>query len=153
MATDRAILLVEDNEDDVFLMKRALKEAAVTNPLHIVEDGQEAVDFLSGIGSYSDRARYPLPAVVFLDLKLPLKSGHDVLAWIRGQKELASLIVVVLTSSEEPGDVNKSYLLGANSYLVKPPTAEQLLNMAKAFKWYWLQCNKFDKPAPVVVSP
>jgi CheY-like chemotaxis protein len=149
MATDRAILLVEDNEDDVFLMKRALKEAGVTNPLQIVEDGQEAVDYLNGSGQFSDRARYPLPAVVFLDLKLPLRSGHDVLAWVRSQKEFASLVVVVLTSSEEASDVNKSYKLGANSYLVKPPTAEQLLSMAKAFKWYWLQCNKFGNADPV----
>jgi CheY-like chemotaxis protein len=149
MDTDRAILLVEDNEDDVFLMKRALKDAGVRNPLYIAEDGQEAIDYLNGAAQFSDRASYPLPAIVFLDLKLPLKSGHDVLAWIRRQKSFESLVVVVLTSSDEPTDVNKSYRLGANSYLVKPPTAEQLLEMAKAFKWYWLQYNKFDNANPV----
>ncbi len=143
MTTHRAILLVEDNEDDVFLMKRALKAARVTNPLYVVEDGQEAVDYLGGAGKFADRESYPLPAVVFLDLKLPLISGHDVLAWIRRQYALESVVVIVLTSSNEASDLSRSYALGANSYLVKPPTPEQLEELAKAFKWYWLEYNQF----------
>jgi CheY-like chemotaxis protein len=144
MTTNRALLLVEDNEDDVFLMKRALNGAHVVNPLMVAEDGQEAVDYLSGAGKFADRDQYPLPAVVFLDLKLPFISGHDVLAWIRGQKEFESLVVIVLTSSNEASDLSKSYSLGANSYLVKPPTPEQLEDLAKAFKWYWLEYNRFE---------
>ncbi|MDB6125199.1 MAG: putative response regulator, CheY [Pedosphaera sp.] len=144
MTTNGSILLVEDNEDDVFLMKRALKDAAIKNPLHIAEDGQEAVDYLSGAHRFSDRTQHPLPAVVFLDLKLPMKSGHEVLAWIRSQPHFESLVVVVLTSSDEPTDISKSYKLGANSYLVKPPTTEQLVDLAKAFKWYWLEYNRFE---------
>lgn len=143
MPTNRAILLVEDSEDDIFLMKRALDEAGVKNPVLIVEDGQEAVEYLEGAGKFEDRTSYPLPAVIFLDLKLPLKSGHDVLAWIRRQERFDTTVVVVLTSSEETSDVNKAYRLGANSYLVKPPTAQDLVDMAKAFKWYWLECNQF----------
>ena len=142
--TNRAILLVEDNEDDVFLMRRALKGAHVVNPLHVVEDGQEAVNYLAGTGKYADRESYPLPAVVFLDLKLPYISGHDVLAWIRRQKELESLVVIVLTSSNESSDLSRCYALGANSYLVKPPTPDQLEDLAKAFKWYWLEYNQFS---------
>jgi len=145
MTTNGALLLVEDNEDDVFLMKRALKGARVVNPLFVVEDGQEAVDYLGGAGKFADRANYPLPAVVFLDLKLPFRSGHDVLAWIRQQKELDSLVVIVLTSSNEATDLSKCYSLGANSYLVKPPTPEQLEDLARAFKWYWLEYNRFDE--------
>jgi CheY-like chemotaxis protein len=128
----------------VFLMKRALKGARVVNPLFVAEDGQEAVDYLGGAGKLADRDQYPLPAVVFLDLKLPFISGHDVLAWIRRQRELESLVVIVLTSSNEPSDLNRCYALGANSYVVKPPTPEQLEEMAKAFKWYWLEYNQFD---------
>jgi len=143
--TNRALLLVEDNEDDVFLMKRALKGARVANPLFVVEDGQQALDYLGGAGKFADREQYPLPAVVFLDLKLPLLSGHDVLAWIRRQRELESLVVIVLTSSNEPSDLNRCYALGANSYVVKPPTPEQLEELAKAFKWYWLEYNRFDE--------
>jgi len=110
----------------------------------VVEDGQQAVDYLGGAGKFADREQYPLPAVVFLDLKLPLLSGHDVLAWIRRQRELESLVVIVLTSSNEPSDLNRCYALGANSYVVKPPTPEQLEELAKAFKWYWLEYNRFD---------
>ncbi len=144
MTTERAILLVEDDEDAVFLMKRALKDANISNPLHLVEDGQQAVEYLMGDGKFSDRAQYPVPAVIFLDLKLPLKSGHDVLAWLRGQERFDQVVVVVLTASEEPSDIQKSYHLGANSYLIKPPTAEELLDLAKAFKWYWLEYNEFE---------
>lgn len=133
-----AILLVEDNEDDVFLMKRALHAAGVANPVHVVETGQQAIDYLSGTPPYQDRSSHPMPAIVFLDLKLPLLSGHEVLAWIRAQRQLEGLTVVVLTSSNEPSDVRRSYSLGANSYLVKPLTAQQLTDLAKAFQWKWL---------------
>jgi len=146
---NQAILLVEDNEDDVFLMQRALQSAGIINPFLLVEDGQQAVDYLSGAGPYSDRASYPLPSVVFLDLKLPYKSGHEVLQWIRGNKTLDGLIVVVLTSSNEPHDIKQCYSLGANSYVVKPPTPEQLDDLAKAFKGYWLKFNAFENPAEV----
>jgi len=140
---NQALLLVEDNEDDVFLMRRALKQAEIQNPLYVVPDGEQAVDYLAGNGEFNDRERYPLPALVFLDLKLPFQSGHDVLAWIRNEAELVELVVVVLTSSDEPSDIDRAYKLGANSYLVKPPTLVQLRDLAKSFKWYWLQYNQF----------
>jgi CheY-like chemotaxis protein len=125
-------------------MKRALKSARIVNPLLVVEDGQEALDYLGGAGKFADRDQYPLPAVVFLDLKLPFISGHEVLAWIRRQKQLESTVVIVLTSSNEASDLSRCYALGANSYLVKPPTPEQLDDLAKAFKWYWLEYNQFE---------
>ena len=142
--TDQAILLVEDSEDDVFLMRRALKGAKIKNPLVVVEDGQQAVDYLGGGGKFADREKFPLPAVVFLDLKLPMKSGLEVLEWIRKQPGLENLVVLVLTSSSEPSDLKRAYALGANSYLVKPPTADQLLDLANAFKWYWLEFNRYE---------
>lgn len=146
MASTGTILLVEDNEDDVVLMRRALKEARITNPLMVLDNGEKAVNYLEGLGAFSDRKQYPLPAVVFLDLKLPLRSGHEVLEWIRRQPALQALVVVVLTASDEPSDIKRCYQLGANSYLVKPPTVDQLLDLAKAFKWYWLNYNRFDQP-------
>lgn len=139
MTDDSAILLVEDNEDDVVLSKHALKAARVVNPVYVVETGADAIDYLSGAHQYRDRAKYPMPAMVFLDLKLPLVSGHEVLAWIRAQRHLESMVVVVLTSSDEATDVRRSYSLGANSYLVKPLTARQLLDLARAFNWPWLR--------------
>lgn len=138
MTDDSAILLVEDNEDDVALTKHALKAARVTNPVYVVDTGADAIDYLSGANEYRDRMKYPLPSLVFLDLKLPLVSGHEVLAWIRAQRHLESMVVVVLTSSDEASDVRRSYSLGANSYLVKPLTARQLLDLARAFNWPWL---------------
>ena len=139
MTANRVILLVEDNKDDVFLMQRALQGARIVNPIIVVETGQEAMDYLSGAGKFADRDSHPIPAIVFLDLKLPFVYGHELLAWIRRQKQFESLIVIVLTSSNEASDLSRCYSLGANSYLVKPPTAEQLEALAKAFKWQWLE--------------
>jgi CheY-like chemotaxis protein len=142
MTASRAILLIEDNKDDLFLMKRALLSARIVNPVLVAETGQEAMDYLGGTGKFADRDSYPIPAVVFIDLKLPFVFGHEVLAWIRRQKEFESLVVIVLTSSNEASDLNRCYSLGANSYLVKPPTAEQLEALAKAFKWQWLEYER-----------
>lgn len=142
MTSQMPLLLVEDNEDDAFLMKRSLKAAGIDQPLHLAEDGQQAIDYLAGRGPYADRAKYPLPAFIFLDLKLPYKSGHEVLAWIRNQRELAEVIVVVLTSSNQPSDLEEAYRLGANSYVVKPPATEQLVRLALAFKHYWMDFNR-----------
>ena len=133
-----SILLVEDDDDDVFLMRRALKAAAIINPLHVVEDGQEAVDYLSRAGTTTDGGAAQ-PRVIFLDLKLPVMMGLEVLAWIKSQPFLSNVAVVVLTSSNEPSDLKEAYRLGATSYMVKPPTADQLLDLAKAFKWHWLE--------------
>jgi CheY-like chemotaxis protein len=150
MTPANAILLAEDNDDDVFLMKRALASAGVVNPVFVVDSGQRATDYLSGAGIYHDRSKYPMPAIVFLDLNLPLMSGHEVIAWIRAQRQLESLLVVVLTSSNEPSDVRRSYSLGANSYLVKPLTAGQVIDLAKAFNWSWLERTPATAAPPQV---
>jgi CheY-like chemotaxis protein len=144
------ILLVEDNEDDVFLMKRALRVAGITNPLQIVEDGQAAIDYLAGAGAYADRARHPLPMIVFLDLKLPYKTGHDVLEWIRRQPHLEMLVVIVLTSSNEKVDLERAYRLGANSFVVKPPTTALLQKLVESFKLWWLTHNQGTAVLPVL---
>jgi CheY-like chemotaxis protein len=141
---NKTILLIEDNDDDVFLMKRALNGAGVCNPLLLLEDGQEAIDYLFGRGRFSDRKTFPLPILVFLDLKLPIVGGHDVLVWIRSQPPLQNLVVIVLSSSNEPQDVEKAYRLGANSYVMKPSASDQLLELARCFKSYWLGFNEFD---------
>ncbi len=142
MAAHRAILLVEDNKDDVFLMKRAMQSARIVNPLIVVESGEDAMEYLSGAGKFADRDSYPFPAVVFLDLKLPIVFGHDVLAWIRSQQAFESLVVIVLTSSYEASDLSRCYALGANSYLVKPPTQEQIEGLVDAFKWPWVDYER-----------
>ena len=121
-----SILLVEDSEDDVILIQYTLEEAGLGNPLHVVDSGEEAIAYLSAKGKYRDRQQFPLPRVVFLDLKLPGKSGHDVLKWMAQQECLNGVIRLVLTGSDDPEDLKKSYDLGANGYLTKPLTPEQL---------------------------
>lgn len=138
------ILVVEDNEDDAFFTTRALRDMGIVNPVQLVEDGQQAVDYLAGTGKYADRTQHPLPMLVFLDLKLPFKSGHEVLSWIRRQPEFEKLIVVVLTSSNEPVDLTRAYRAGANSYMVKPATREQLSELAKSFNLKWLRQEKSE---------
>ncbi len=120
------ILLVEDNEDDVFLMQRALMSAKLDIPMQVSRDGQEALDYLQGTGKFSDRVAHPMPALVFLDLKLPYVHGFEVLSWIRGESSLKELPVVVLTSSSEDRDRTRAEELGARGYLVKPPTADMI---------------------------
>ena len=138
------LLLVEDNPDDAFFMCRALEDAGVTTPVIHLQDGREAIAYLSGSNQYADRARHPLPSIVFLDLNLPFKTGLQVLEWLRQQPKFAKLVVIVLTSSNEPVDLSRAYRLGANSYVVKPPTTDQLLDLAKAFKLWWLTLNRSD---------
>ena len=136
------ILLVEDNADEVVLLRRALKLAQVTAPIVVLHDGAAAVDYLSSQGAYSDRTRYPTPQLLVLDLKLPRLSGFGVLEWLRQQPGLRRLPVVVLTSSDEDRDVAEAYDLGANSYLVKPSAIADLQRLAENIQRYWLESNR-----------
>lgn len=140
---NQTILLVEDSEDDVFLMKRALKESNILNPLQIAVHGQHAIDYLAGTGKYADRVQHPLPSLIFLDLKLPFKHGFEVLQWIREQPGLAAILVIVLTSSSEERDIQQAYRLGARSFLVKPPTQEMLVELMLSLKNYWVKFNEY----------
>lgn len=136
-----AILLVEDNADDVLFLTRALHKAGVAHPLVVVSDGQAALDYFEGKDPYSDRSRHPLPSLVLLDLKLPLVPGLDVLRWLRSQPQFKSLIVVVLTSSDHPSDIKQAYQSGANSFLSKPSNPDALPDLIKSVVEYWLRKN------------
>jgi len=136
------ILLVEDEENDVFFLKYAFKEVGILNPLHVAQDGQEAMDYLSGRGEYADRARFPLPCLTLLDLKLPRLMGLEVLKWIREQPELKSLIVIILTSSRLRPDIERAYEWGANAYVVKPSSPPELRKIATGIKQFWLTLNR-----------
>jgi len=139
---NRTILLVEDDMNDVFFMKRAMKLAGMVNPVQLVSDGQQAMHYLGGTDEFSDRAQFPLPSLVLLDLKLPLVMGLDVLKWIREQPELDTLVVLIFTSSKLPPDISRAYSLGANSYLVKPSDPQELTQTVKLIKQYWLDLNQ-----------
>lgn len=141
------ILLVEDNPDDVLLVRRAVKKAALPVSLQVVEDGDEAVAYLDGSAHFADRERHPLPDLVLLDLKLPKRSGLEVLRWVRSQSVLDATPVVVLTSSGEDEDIQKAYALGANSYLQKPVAFNGLVQLLGVLDLYWFRNNLTAPPS------
>ena len=136
----QTILLVEDEENDVFFMQEAMKKAGVLNPIRVASDGQQAIDYFKGAGKFGNREEFPLPCLVLLDLKLPYVMGLDVLKWIRQQPEVPA-IVVILSSSKEEADIASAYRWGANGYLVKPSDTSNLQGMARSIKDFWLTQN------------
>ena len=140
---ETCILHVEDESTDVILLRLAFEEAGISIPLQVSTDGQMAMDYLSGAGAFGNRAEYPLPCLVLLDLKLPRKSGFEVLAWMRAQQALRNIVVIVFTSAEQECDISRAYELGANSYVVKPMDIAQRLQTCRNLKEWWLGCNRF----------
>jgi CheY-like chemotaxis protein len=140
---DMPILLAEDSDDDIFLMERAYKKAKLANPLKIVSDGEEALAYLKGDGIYADRKKYPFPALLLLDIKMPRMNGLELLSVIRQDPHLKRLIVVFLTASNLEKDVNLAFDLQANSYLVKPSDTDGMVNTLGAVKDYWLGINQY----------
>jgi CheY-like chemotaxis protein len=148
MKNDGLILLVENEPDDVFIVQRAVKKVGIENPMATVENGELAVDYLSGRGAFQDRAAHPLPALVLLDLSMPRMGGLEVLKWIRAQPQIKRLIVVVLTSSQNHEDIAKAYDNGANGYLVKPVGATEFQAVLSSLKIYWLEKNQNPRCEP-----
>ena len=138
-----SILVVEDNPDDLFILKRAFKMAGTTNRLEYAEDGQKAIDYLQGIAPSPDQPAQSLPSLILLDLKLPNKNGFEVLSWIKQQPALARIVVLILTSSSEDKDVCRAYDLGANAFLVKPTSTETLTEIVRALDIFWLRHNTY----------
>lgn len=136
MTSYSPVLLIDDNSRDVELMQRVFKQARMTNPIKVVSDGAEAMDYLSGAGVYVDRAKYPLPFLVLLDLNLRKPSGLEVLRWIRKQPSLEQVRVVILTS-REACDTERAFALGADSYLNKPGNFEQLVMLMNGLEFRW----------------
>jgi len=139
----KPVLLVEDEESDIFSMERAWKKAEFENPLCVVRDGQQAVDYISGKGEFSDRKKHPLPCLILLDIKLPFLTGLQVVEWLRSYEPCAAIPAVFLTSSASDMDVERAYRLGGNAYLVKPPTPEKLGQMLQDLKDFWIKHNRF----------
>ena len=144
--SNTCVLQVEDDANDVFLLQRAFREVAINNPVRVVTDGQMAIDYLSGEGDFADRKEFPIPGLVLLDLKLPHKSGREVLQWIRAQPSFRRIIVTVFTSGQYVGDIGLAYDLGANAFFLKPQDFSQYIGVARLLK-DWLRYNLF---APVL---
>jgi two-component system response regulator len=140
------ILLVEDNPLDVELTLDAFREAQLNNSIYVARNGQEALNYLFGQGEFADRESHPLPDLILLDLKLPGIDGHEVLHRIKSTPDLKRLPVVILTSSQEDTDLIRSYDNGANSYLVKPISANGFLEVVYQIDQYWLELNHGPPP-------
>ena len=138
MQRDKTILLVEDNAEDVFLIRRAFSAAGVTKPLIMVRDGEEAMAYLKGEGPYANREQYPLPDMMLLDLDMPKVNGFQVLTWLRSRPRWKLLPVIVLTMSIYHSDVHTAYLLGANSFLSKPVDFLDLTAAVRQMCEFWL---------------
>ena len=138
----KTILLVEDNLSDIALTKRAFEKGRISKKLVVVEDGQEALDYLFGEGAQADKDTHPLPAVILLDLKLPKMDGLEVLRRIRKNERTKRLPVVILTSSNEERDLAECYDMGANSYIRKPVDFNQFAEAIRQLGLYWLILNE-----------
>ena len=140
--TSKTILLIEDNSSDIDLTKRALEKGRIANALVVVSDGQEALDYLFGMGEYAGRDSSDFPALTLLDLKLPKVSGLDLLRRIRSDPRTRRMPVVILTSSREEQDIAAGYDLGVNSYIRKPVDFEHFVQSVAQLGLYWLVLNE-----------
>ena len=137
------VLLVEDDLNDIFLVKRAFKKARIPNPLQVVTDGVEAIRYLQGEGRYGDRRSHPLPRLIVMDIKMPRKTGFEVLELIKKNGVLKRIPVIIVSSSDQTADINRAYELGANAYMVKPVDFRAVETLFQSITHYWgLECAK-----------
>ena len=144
MRKTETILVAEDDTADAFFLKRAFAKVGVPTALHFVHDGQEVLEYLLGDGQFANRPTHPVPDLLLLDLKMPRMDGFQVLDWVRQQPRLKRLPVIIFSSSAQDQDINRAYDLGANSYLVKPHSTEDLLALIGKLNTYWVETN--EKP-------
>jgi len=131
------ILLADDSANDIELISFALRRAEILNPIQIVDDGEEAVAYLSAKEPFEDRFKYPFPALIILDIKMPRMTGLEVLEWLKRHPECSTIPTIVLSASAEPSDVNKAYSLGVSTYFQKPGSFNDLVKMMGAIHAYW----------------
>jgi CheY-like chemotaxis protein len=132
------ILLVEDDLNDIFLVKRAFKVARLQTPLQVVTDGVEAMQYLTGEGKYADRKTFPVPRLIVMDIKMPRVAGFEVLEWMKGNGHpLRRIPIVIVSSSDNPADINRAYELGANAYMVKPMDYRAVEHLFQSISHYW----------------
>jgi CheY-like chemotaxis protein len=133
------ILLVDDNPDDIMIAKRAFEKSNIHNKIYVTHDGEEAIHFLRKKGKYKD---VPTTGLVILDLNMPKVDGFEVLETIKGDDQLKSIPIIVLTSSSRPEDIERAYKLGCNSFIVKPVRFEDFVEAVMEIKRYWLSLSK-----------
>ena len=137
MLQSSAILLVEDNENDLYLIRRSIERSRLLNPIRVVRDGEEAIRYLAGEGPFADRQTYPAPFLMLLDLHMPKVNGFEVLAWVRERPQYNGLRVAVLTSSSDDSEYRKAMDLGADSFFVKPGSLEEFVRLMLRIQGHW----------------
>ncbi|MEZ0299221.1 MAG: response regulator [Candidatus Methylacidiphilales bacterium] len=142
MKTERWVLLADDDENDILFLQRAFKLAEIGQMLRVVNDGQAVIEYLLGSGNFADRKEHPLPDLLILDLKMPRKTGLEVLDWLRHHGPMRTLPVIMLSSSVYPSDIQKAYQLGTNAYITKPSGTAQRNELVKLIKGFWLGFNE-----------
>lgn len=143
---DKHVLIVDDSEDDILLLRHVLEAADVVNPITVLRDGEQALAYLTGGGQYADRAKHPLPDVLILDLRMPLVDGFEVLQWIKQQSHLSDMLLIVLSGAKDVWTVARAYDLGARVFLTKPCTREDVGNLIKTHKEYWMVAESAVAP-------
>jgi CheY-like chemotaxis protein len=138
------VLLVEDDLNDIFIVKRAFKITNLPTPLQVVTDGQDAISYLRGEGKYADRNAFPLPHLIVMDIRMPRRTGFEVLEWVKSSDQpLRRIPIVIVSSSKNPADINRAYELGANAYMVKPMNFRDVEHLFETITHYWgLECAK-----------
>lgn len=141
-ANESLVLVAEDSPDDRLLLREALAASNAACRVEMVEDGQKALDYLFGAAPFADRRKFPLPRVMLIDLKMPVKDGFEVLRGMRADERFLTLPALVLSASAEPADIEQAFRLGANAYLVKPSMLADLEELIKAIASFWLRFNR-----------
>jgi CheY-like chemotaxis protein len=136
--SDALILIADDSEEDRFFLVRAFALSGISNPIHTVNTGTEVIEYLRGDGKYSDRKRYPLPRIIFLDLQMPAPNGIEVLRWKQTRTDLPRILWVAMSAFNSVRTINDAYNAGASTFLTKPLEAEDIRNLVQAFEEYWL---------------
>ncbi len=142
MNCERCVLTAEDDENDALFLRRAFAQAGITQPLHVVEDGQMAIAAISGEGKFADRTQHPLPGLLMLDLKMPRKNGMDVPRWVRSQPHYRCLPTIIFSSSVHPAEIQAAYEAGANAFVTKPTGTPERTELARMIKGFWLIFNQ-----------
>jgi CheY-like chemotaxis protein len=151
--TEPVILLVDDSESDIALLRQAFSKAGMHRTLEVVRDGVDAMSYLLGRGDFADRESYPMPSILIIDVNMPRLNGLELLTWLRTQPEFGHLMVIVLTGDARIEAVNHAYHLGANSYLQKPVRHEELTDLINCFFRYWVIHNHLPSPPVAAQHP
>ena len=147
------VLIAEDNPEDAILLRKALEKAGVRSRTKFVHDGEEVILYLQGLGAYTNRQSNPLPSMILLDIKMPKRTGLEVLEWLASNPEFSIVPTIILSSSNLDSDIRQAYRSGANTYFVKPNSFDELVSTMRNLQSYWEKAQKVDPKVRMTVRP